>query len=125
MGIEVLYIALAGALGAGCRYLVIQLIEKFYKKKFPLPVFIINVLGCFIIGIFSSLAPETKVPHDLILSITNGFCGGFSTFSTFVSQTVKLGTTHEYLLLALNLLCNNVFGFLFCYFGELCGKSIK
>ncbi len=80
-----LLVFLGGGIGAILRYLISGM---FNKKHMPLGTFIVNVLGCFIFGIFVSFLSD---PYNKLLLMT-GFCGGFTTFSTFASETAHLFT---------------------------------
>ena len=59
--------------------------------SFPLGTMVVNVLGCFLIGIFSSLSNDHGgVSPAVRLMLTTGFCGGFTTFSTFMNEHATL-----------------------------------
>ena len=59
--------------------------------SFPLGTMVVNVLGCFLIGIFSSLTNDHGgVSPAVRLMLTTGFCGGFTTFSTFMNEHATL-----------------------------------
>ncbi len=88
--LNVLIVALGGGLGAACRY-GLSLITV--KSSFPLMTFLTNLLGAFIIGLIvgigssgvKGMAGEDRKPFspNLMLFLKTGFCGGFTTFSTF------------------------------------------
>lgn len=124
MGIEVLYIALGGAVGAVFRGVGCMLTDKVWKNKFPIAVFVINLLGCFLIGIFTKITVRKHYSEDLEKTLTTGFCGGFSTFSTFASQSYKLATNGSPLIAAINIFSNHIAGFFFCWLGQLIGEAI-
>lgn len=79
-----------GFLGAVCRYLC-NLIPS-GNVSFPLTTMMINIIGALLIGIFSALPSTLGIPLDprINLLLTTGLCGGFTTFSTFSLETVKL-----------------------------------
>ena len=124
MGIVVLYIAIGGAIGAVFRGVGCIITDRFWKNKFPLAVFLINVIGCFLIGIFTEITIRKHYPSELEQALVTGFCGGFSTFSTFASQTFKLATNGNLLYAAINILANHIVGFFFCWLGQLIGEAI-
>jgi CrcB protein len=81
----VLAVALGGALGAGARYGADQLIST--HSTFPWSTFVVNVVGCFLIGWFSELFGDS--PDWLRNGMIVGLVGGFTTFSTFAYQALE------------------------------------
>lgn len=97
-------VALGGAVGAATRYLLSEYVNSTMKSQIPLAILVINVLGAFILGIivqFSSV--------NLLLLLATGFCGGFTTYSTFSIEAIHLLQSKKYILFALHLLFN-IFG---------------
>jgi CrcB protein len=97
-------VALGGAMGAVCRYLVGTLVQShFPKSTFPWGTFLINVSGSLVLGFLSTLLAERVLasPNWRPL-VTIGFIGAYTTFSTFEYETVQLGTSWQAL--------GNVFG---------------
>lgn len=80
-----------GFFGTCCRFLVNRLFVVIWKEPFPLATFTINIVGCFLIGILYGILAKYSVgaPRLNALLIV-GFCGGFTTFSTFSMETFKL-----------------------------------
>ena len=90
-----LVVALGGGIGACLRYLIglIPLKEPFI---FPVKTLVINLLGCFVIGLAASLAVKnSSLSPKLVLFIKTGLCGGFTTFSTFALETETLIKTGQ------------------------------
>ena len=90
-----LVVAFGGGIGACLRYLIglIPLKEPFV---FPVKTLVINLLGCFVIGLVASLAlKNSSLSSKLVLFIKTGFCGGFTTFSTFALETETLIKTGQ------------------------------
>ena len=90
-----LVVALGGGIGACLRYLIglIPLKEPFV---FPVKTLVINLLGCFVIGLFASLAVKnSSLSSKLVLFVKTGLCGGFTTFSTFALETETLIKTGQ------------------------------
>ncbi|MBP5601434.1 MAG: fluoride efflux transporter CrcB [Treponema sp.] len=85
-----LLVALGGGVGACLRYLigVIPLKEPF---TFPVKTLLINLLGCFVIGLIAALVVKnSSISPKTVLFIKTGLCGGFTTFSTFALETETL-----------------------------------
>ena len=85
-----LVVALGGGIGACLRYLIglIPLKEPF---AFPVKTLMINLLGCFVIGLIAALAVKNStLSPKTVLFIKTGLCGGFTTFSTFALETENL-----------------------------------
>ena len=85
-----LVVALGGGIGACLRYLLglIPLKEPF---AFPVKTLMINLLGCFVIGLIAALAVKNStLSPKTVLFIKTGLCGGFTTFSTFALETENL-----------------------------------
>ena len=90
-----LVVALGGGIGACLRYLIglIPLKEPFI---FPVKTLVINLLGCFVIGLAASLAVKnSSLSPKLVLFVKTGLCGGFTTFSTFALETETLIKTGQ------------------------------
>jgi len=115
-----LLLALGGALGTFARYGVNGLITQ-RIATFPLGTMAVNVSGCFVIGLLSPLAlrPEWR------LFLLVGFCGGYTTFSSYGIQTLELARDSEWLHVALNILGSNLFGLLAVYLGWACGRMLS
>lgn len=84
-----LMVALGGALGAVCRYLI-TLLPVTAGKGFPVKTLVINVLGSFVIGLIAGLAAKNAMDSRLVLFLKVGICGGFTTFSSFALETEEL-----------------------------------
>ncbi len=109
MEIQLLYILVGGGLGSVCRYLIAQYTPQYYKGNFPLGTFTANILGCLIIGIFVAiLQPNT----DLDACLVTGFCGGFTTFSSFSKEVFLLFDTHKTKLAFFYVISSALFGIL-------------
>ena len=86
----VLGIALAGAIGAPARYLVDVIVIERSKGGLPAGTFIINVTGSFLLGILTGLALYHAFPSTPKTILGTGFCGAYTTFSTFTYEVVHL-----------------------------------
>jgi fluoride exporter len=88
---RILLIGLAGALGTLSRYFVGVFAGRALGTAFPYATLIVNVLGCFLIALVSDLAISTTlVSPTLRMTLTTGFMGGFTTYSSFNYETTTL-----------------------------------
>ena len=88
-----------GFIGTCCRFLVNRLFLFIWKAPFPLATFTVNILGCLIFGIlFGLLGKNGIVPPKMNALLIVGFCGGFTTFSTFSFESFTLGNNGALLL---------------------------
>ena len=84
---QIALVGLGGATGSIFRFLMSALINKYCISVFPWATFSINILGCFLIGLFAGMFPSND---DLRFLLIVGFCGGYTTFSTFASENLFL-----------------------------------
>lgn len=99
-----LLIFLGGGLGSLARYGIMMGVKQFPATSFPIATLISNVLSCLVIGIALSVFATKLQDNQLRMFIVVGFCGGFSTFSTFSFETLELFRRGAFLLGAANVL---------------------
>lgn len=90
----VLLVFAGGAVGAPARYLLDRWVQARHGRRFPIGTLAVNVLGCFILGWVSASA---GLGSWTAAAVGTGFCGGFTTYSTFTVEAVELasqGRTH-------------------------------
>lgn len=105
-------VAAGGSLGALARYGVSLLVARFWIHEFPLATLLINVSGCFILGLFSTLATERlSVDPFWRLFVATGFVGAYTTFSTFEYETQRLTESGTLVWAAINVVTSVVAGF--------------
>ena len=89
--LDLVVVAIGGAIGSVSRYLIGNFIAKNYHGSFPVGTFTINILGCFLMGMFmSSLIQKEMVDTTWRLFLGVGLLGGFTTFSSFALETDQL-----------------------------------
>ena len=86
-----LLVGLGGGIGSIARYLCQRWFNENYPHPFPWGTFTVNLAGCFLIGIIYAASEKASVlsPQTRLFLIT-GFCGGFTTFSTFAFENMNL-----------------------------------
>ncbi len=122
---NILIIGIGGFLGSILRYLSQLAAGKLFSPGFPIGIFIINIIGCFIIGVVYALSEKGNfLSAEMRLFLTVGFCGGFTTFSTFAYDNLMLLKDNSIGLLLLNVLGSITIGVLAVYGGIIFIRSI-
>ena len=86
-----LYVALGSAIGGVSRYLLGGLVQRMLDTTFPAGTLLVNVTGSFLLGAIIRYALETpSLTPEVRAFLTIGFCGGYTTFSTFSYETMAL-----------------------------------
>lgn len=123
--IKLLLIGSAGFIGTLSRYWLSGLIAKRYGETFPLGTLVVNLVGCFLVGmLFCLLQERFMVNQTMRTVIMIGFLGGFTTFSSFELQTFTLLQNGEFGLAALNAGLSNLIGLVFVWAGYSLGKIV-
>ncbi|OGS39164.1 MAG: hypothetical protein A2506_11815 [Elusimicrobia bacterium RIFOXYD12_FULL_66_9] len=116
----------AGSLAGGfARYLTAVAVYRALGSAFPYGTFLVNMLGCFFIGLFDFLAVERYMlgPTARLLLMT-GFCGAFTTFSTLILDTSYLMKSGDFLRALINVLASVILGLLLFRLGSLAGRLV-
>ena len=118
---QLLLVALGGALGSALRYLTAILLARHYTGSIPLATLVVNVLGCFLIGLLIGLCSETTYLRLLFIT---GFCGGFTTFSTFTAESYVIFREGTYGLALLYIAGSVLIGLLALWVGLYVSRII-
>jgi len=106
-------VALGAIFGANLRYILSRLTAKIMGPVFPYGTLIINVAGSFIVGWFMIWTTErVLVDPRWRLLIVIGFCGGFTTFSSYAFESMAYFEQGQWALMATNILANNLLSLL-------------
>jgi len=93
---NILIVLIGGGTGSVLRYLASVLTNKYFPTSFPVGTFVVNIIGCFIIGALTGLYLKNNLTNpDTKLLLVTGFCGGFTTFSTFAQENINLMQTNN------------------------------
>jgi len=108
---KLMLVMLGGGLGAATRYGAGLLAARVWGTHFPWGTLVVNLAGCFLIGLLFAMADRTRMlsPEMRLLMIT-GFLGAMTTFSTFALETVNAGRAGLTLQPLINIAFNNVGG---------------
>ena len=86
-----LLVGFGGAIGSIFRYFTHWLTSKYFQSSFPISTFLVNILGSLLIGLFIGyLGKYYPENHPLKFLLIIGFCGGFTTFSSFALENYNL-----------------------------------
>ena len=92
---SILLVGAGSFVGGALRYVIYLLVKP--SGGFPLSTFIVNIAGCLLIGLLYGLFSRfSTTSGSLCLLLTTGFCGGFTTFSTFSSDVVRMLKSGDY-----------------------------
>jgi len=106
-----LLVGLGGGIGSVFRYLTSVLTKPYMQGLFPWATFIVNVLGCLAIGLLVGYMAKNNIENSsLKLLFITGFCGGFTTFSAFALENIKLFQSGNSVLALVYVLLSVVLG---------------
>jgi CrcB protein len=119
-----IWVGIAGFFGAIARYGVSGLVSR-VDERFPWGTFVVNVSGCFVLGLLVAVFAHRFVVHpDLRIALTVGFVGAYTTFSTFALETFEFGETHAPGLAFLNVAVSLTAGLGAVWLGTSLGRSL-
>jgi len=130
-----LMLSLGGAIGTLARYGLNGLVSDHQTRGFGLPAIfplgtmIINITGCFAIGLIAAVS-DPSLGRSWLKSewrdfLMIGFCGGYTTFSSYGVQTLNLARDGEWLYVTANVAGSNVLGLLAVYLGWISGRFLQ
>ena len=111
-------IGTGGLIGSIARYLAATYFTKVFPSAFPYGTFVVNIVGCLIIGIVFGLSERfTWLTPEWRMFLATGFCGGFTTFSSFAYENIKLIQEGNFLVFAAYSIASFALGLLAVFIG--------
>ena len=118
-----LIIAFGGGLGSILRYFTSVLVSKYWSSNFPLATFIVNSIGCLLIGFIIGLLEKNQLSDSrLKWFLVTGICGGLTTFSAFGMENYNLFQNNNSLLAFVYIAMSIVIGLLAIWLGIFLSK---
>jgi fluoride exporter len=121
----ILLIGAGGFMGSVSRYFVTQWVHRIWMLSFPVGTLAVNIAGCFLIGLFYGFSEKgSLISADWKMFLTVGFCGGFTTFSTFTNDSLVLMRDGQFNFVLLYAGMSVLFGLTATFLGNLITRLI-
>lgn len=122
---EILLAGCGSFVGGSLRYVISKALQSATALSFPIGTMAVNIIGCLLIGILSGTAANNGLmsPGTRIL-LTTGFCGGFTTFSTFMNENNMLLKNEQFAYMALYIAGSVLIGFVAVIAGNYISKLL-
>lgn len=121
----VLAVALGGALGAMSRFGLDRAIESRSSSSFPWATLVVNVSGCLLVGfLIAAIVDRHNAPAWVRAGLVVGFCGGYTTFSTFAQETLDLAEGRAGALALANVVLSVALGLVAVFVGARLGRGV-
>ena len=118
---NILLVAIGGAIGSVCRYLL----SGMNIASWPWGTFVVNILGSLLIGLLTGLLSKGMLSPEMKLLLVTGFCGGFTTFSTFANESFSMLKAGDVLLMALYVGASVMIGIFAVWLGMNMSETIR
>ncbi|MEK6557988.1 MAG: fluoride efflux transporter CrcB [Candidatus Margulisiibacteriota bacterium] len=114
-----LLVGMGGAVGSVARWLISVLVYDLWKHSIPWATLMVNLLGCFLIGLSWGLLGHYGVSPLMKVFVLTGILGGFTTFSTFSLEMLFLVRENQWFVAILTILVSNIGGLLLTALGMM------
>lgn len=121
---KILALITGGAIGTLLRYGLSGWTYKFFDEVFPWGTLVVNLISAFSVGFLWSLFESWIVSPNIRVFVFIGILGGFSTFSTYVLETINLAREGETALALSNIIISNVAGVVLVYLGMITARYV-
>lgn len=119
-------LAIGGALGAIARYQVATVIQQRLTVGFPYGTFVVNISGCFIMGLATILLTDRLVAHpNWRFLVPIGFVGAYTTFSTFELETFMAVSEQAWVIALANVVASVIAGYVALWAGIVAGRALS
>ena len=108
---SILLVGIGSFFGGALRYAVSLIMKNITVQTFPWATLSVNLIGCFLLGlIFALFGKFSSVNSTMCLLLTTGFCGGFTTFSTFANESLQMLQSGNFLGFVVYVLASLILG---------------
>jgi CrcB protein len=88
---NIVLVGLGGAIGSVLRYVSSIFVDRYFSSVFPWATFAVNIVGCLLVGLLLGIFERQQLATaEIRLLFVTGFCGGYTTFSTFAAENLTL-----------------------------------
>lgn len=122
---QLIAIGVGGAIGAVLRFVISGIAYNVLGQNFPWGTLVVNMIGCFLIGLFAQLFEEIAISPNLRVLILVGGLGAFTTFSTYALENVNLLRDGQFGIAFLDVLVSTVLGIVFVFLGMVLANYLS
>ncbi len=120
-----IWVGVAGFFGAMSRYWLDGWVSRLTGGGFPWGTFVVNVTGCFLVGVLTTVLTERLLPHPSVrIAVTVGFVGAYTTFSTFAYESLRQMQDGAVGMAVANVMASVVVGIAAAWIGVVVGRAV-